>query len=71
MKRIDGTTKRTKLTVAGLFLVVALASAGCGNALVNPQLDQTATGGGNVSTAGNNVRPAGNELHPAGNNLRP
>jgi hypothetical protein len=71
MKRTEGATKRTKLTVAGLFLMVALASAGCGNALVNPQIDQTAADGGNVTTAGNNLRPAGHELHPAGHNLRP
>jgi hypothetical protein len=66
MKRIDGTTKRTKLTVAGLFLMVALASAGCsGNALMNPRVDQTTSG--SQQTAQN----AGQDLHPAGQNVRP
>lgn len=65
MKRTDGRTKRTRAAVAGLFLLVALASAGCsGNALMNPQVDQTAAGSGSANTAGN-------EVHPAGNNVRP
>lgn len=66
MKRTSGTTKRTKLTVAGLFLMVALASAGCsGNALMNPQMDKTtATGQQTVQTAGHCLNPAGHSLNP-------
>jgi len=72
MKRTDGRTKRSRAAVAGLFLLVALASAGCsGNALMNPQVDQTATTSGNADAAGNNLRPAGSGPQQAGNNVRP
>ncbi|HEY7729239.1 MAG TPA: hypothetical protein VID50_12405 [Candidatus Eisenbacteria bacterium] len=63
MKRIDGTTKRTKLTVAGLFLMVALASAGCsGNALMNPRVDQTTSGSQQTAQNGKQLSQPGGQL---------
>jgi hypothetical protein len=66
MKRTNGTTRRTKLTVAGLFLMVALASAGCsGNALMNPQMDKTTTTGQQTAQgAGHNMNPTGHTVNP-------
>lgn len=62
MKRTDGRTKRSRAAVAGLFLLVALASAGCsGNALMNPQVDQTATSGQTPQT-GKQLAQPGSQL---------
>ncbi len=42
MTRTSDLKKRMRMVAASLFLAAALSATGCGNALMNPQVDQTA-----------------------------
>jgi hypothetical protein len=64
--------ERTKTLKSGLrtatavvFLAAAILSTGCsGNALLNPQTDQSAQSASTANGAGNEMKPAGNEMKP-------
>ncbi len=65
MTRTSELKKRMRMVAAGLFLAAALSATGCGNALVNPQVDQTATGTQTTAQAGGHLQqPAGHLQQP-------
>ena len=65
MKRTSGLKERMRKVAAGLFLAAALSATGCGNALMNPQVDQTAKGTQTTAQGGGQME------HPGGQMERP
>ncbi len=64
MKRTNGLKKRMRKVAAGLFLAAALSATGCGNALMNPQVDQTANGTQTAQGGGHLQNPGGHLQNP-------
>ncbi len=64
MTRTSDLKKRMRKVAAGLFLAAALSATGCGNALVNPQVDQTATGTQTALASGHAQQPSGHVQQP-------
>lgn len=64
MTRTSELKKRMRMVAAGLFLAAALSATGCGNALVNPQVDQTANGTQTAQNGSQMQKPAGQLQKP-------
>ncbi len=64
MTRTSDLKKRMRMVAAGLFLAAALSATGCGNALVNPQVDQTANSTQTALASGHAQQPSGHAQQP-------
>lgn len=62
MKRTSGLNDRVRKVAAGLFLAAALSATGCGNALVNPQVNQAANGTQTTAQGGGHLQNPGGHL---------